>query len=40
MSNFKMQGVAKADFHPSPSNAHGCVYSANVIVFMSWVTFT
>jgi len=40
MSNFKVQGGAKAAFHPSPSNARGCVYSVNVRVFMSWVTFT
>jgi len=40
MSNFKMQGGAKAPFHPFPSNAYGCVCSVNVRVFMSWVTFT
>ena len=30
MSNFKVQGGAKAPFDPSPYNARGCVYSVNV----------
>jgi len=34
MTNFKMQGGAKAPFYSSISNINGCVYSVNVGEFM------